>query len=73
MEQRPTRQVSAVRLAMAAKAMASAETLQGVINAKDKAKAAGLTPRDTDQLKQHFETHVARIKATQAKDKHHGT
>ena len=56
--------MSAVRLAMAAKAMATAETLQAVINAKDKAKAAGLTPRDTDQLKQHFETHVARIRAT---------
>lgn len=58
------RQVSAVRLAVAIKAMSNAYSLDAVIAAKDKAKAAGLTPRDTEQLRNQFETHVARVRAT---------
>ena len=68
---RPTRQVSDVRLAVAVKAMVSAETVAAVVRAKDAAKAAGLTPRDLDKLKTSFETHVARVRATQAKEQEH--
>ena len=40
-------------------------------NAKDAAKSAGLTPRDLEKLKASFETHVARVRATQAKEREH--
>jgi hypothetical protein len=64
-------QVSAVRLAVASRAMALASTVQAVIEAKNKAKAAGLTPRDLPQLKLSFETHVARVRAMQMKEQEH--
>lgn len=65
---RPTRLVSDVRLAVALKAMVGAETVDAVVRAKDKAKSQGLTPRDLQKLKASFETHVARVRATQAKE-----
>ena len=52
---------SAVRLAVAQRSMASAETLHSVVAAKDKAKAGGLTARDTQQLKVSFEAAKARV------------
>ena len=64
-------QVSAVRLAVACRSMALATTVKAVIEAKDKAKAAGLTPRDLPQLKLSFETHVARVRAMQTKEREH--
>ncbi len=65
---RPTRLVSEVRLGVAVKAMVSAETVDGVVRAKDRAKDAGLTPRDLEKLKASFETHVARVRAAQLKE-----
>lgn len=56
-----THGTSAVRLAVAQRSMASAETLHAVAAAKDKAKAGGLTARDTQQLKVSFEAAKARV------------
>lgn len=60
-----------MRLAVAMRLMSCAQSLSEVVAAKDKAKAAGLTKRDTEKLKTSFETHVARFRATQMKEQEH--
>lgn len=50
-----------MRLAVALHSMASAETLHAVVVAKDKAKAGGLTARDTERLKVAFEAAKTRV------------
>jgi hypothetical protein len=57
-----SRTSSAVRLAVATKAMAQAETLQAVIAAKDKAKDLGLLPKDLEALRQEFARAKARFR-----------
>lgn len=52
---------SAVRLAVAQRSMASAETLHSVVAAKDKAKTGGLTAKDTAALRAAFEAAKARV------------
>jgi hypothetical protein len=55
--------VSDVRLAMAKRAMDSAETLQELIQIKDQYKQPGhLTPKDLDRLANHFSGAQKRIK-----------
>ena len=49
-----SRTSSAVRLAVATKAMAQAETLEAVVAAKDKAKNLGLMPKDLETLRVTF-------------------
>lgn len=57
-----SRTVSAIRLAVAIKSMAQAETLKAVITAKDKAKNQGLMPKDLDTLRQEFDLAKARFR-----------
>ena len=57
-----SRTSSAVRLAVATKAMAAAETLEAAIAAKDKAKDLGLMPRDMDALRAAFVQAKARFR-----------
>lgn len=52
---------SSVRLAVAVRRMNSAETMASVIAAKDTAKNAGLTAKDTAALRVAFEAAKARI------------
>ena len=52
---------SAVRLAVALRSMASAETMHSVVAAKDKAKAGGLTAKDTATLRVAFDAAKARV------------
>lgn len=56
-----THGTSAVRLAVALRSMASAETLHSVVAAKDKAKQGGLTAKDTAALRVAFEAAKARV------------
>jgi hypothetical protein len=53
---------SAIRLAVAQKAMAQAVTLLDLVAAKNKAKSFGLTPKDTDTLRANFEKAKARFR-----------
>lgn len=57
-----SRTSSAVRLGVATKAMAQAETLQVVIAAKDKAKDLGLMPKDLETLRVTFNQAKARFR-----------
>lgn len=57
-----SRTSSAVRLAVATKAMAQAETLQAVIAAKDKAKDLGLMPKDLETLRVTFNQAKAKFR-----------
>lgn len=57
-----SRTTSAVRLAVATRAMAKAETLQAVIDAKDKAKDLGLMPKDSQILRNEFKRATARFR-----------
>lgn len=57
-----SRTSSAVRLAVATKAMAQAETLDTVIAAKDKAKGLGLMPKDLQTLRREFDQAKARFR-----------
>jgi hypothetical protein len=57
-----SRTSSAVRLGVATKAMAQAETLQAVIAAKDKAKDLGLMPKDLETLRVTFNQAKARFR-----------
>ena len=54
--------VSTMRLAVALLSMAKAETLQEVINIKDKAKAMGLMPKDLEALRLAFDVAKARFR-----------
>lgn len=57
-----SRTVSQMRLAVASKAMAQAETLAAVIAAKDKAKGLGLMPKELDALRVAFDQAKARFR-----------
>lgn len=57
-----SRTSSAVRLAVATKAMTQAETLDAVIAAKDKAKDLGLMPKDMETLRREFNRAKARFR-----------
>ena len=57
-----SRTSSAVRLAVATKAMAAAETLEAAIAAKDKAKDLGLMPKDLQILRYEFDRAKARFR-----------
>lgn len=57
-----SRTVSQMRLAVAKRAMERAESLQAVIEAKDKAKALGLLPADMDALRTDFDRAKARFR-----------
>ncbi len=57
-----SRTVSQMRLAVATKAMAQAETLAAVIAAKDKAKGLGLMPKELDALRVAFDQAKARFR-----------
>ena len=57
-----SRTVSQMRLAVATKAMAQAETLAAVIAAKDKAKGPGLMPKELDALRVAFDQAKARFR-----------
>lgn len=57
-----SRTSSAVRLAVATKAMTQAETLAAVIAAKDKAKGLGLMPKDMQTLRREFNLAKARFR-----------
>jgi hypothetical protein len=56
-----SRTSSAVRLAVAIRAMAQAQTLPEVIAAKDKAKDLGLMPKDLETLRTAFNQAKARF------------
>lgn len=53
---------SSVRLAVAVRRMNSAETMASVIAAKDTAKNAGLTAKDTESLRVAFDAAKDRIR-----------
>lgn len=57
-----THATSSTRLANAKRLMDQAETLETVIAAKDKAKALGLTPKDTEALRVAFTHHSRRVR-----------
>lgn len=57
-----SRTSSAVRLAVAVKAMTQADTLAAVIAAKDKAKDLGLMPKDLEILRVTFNQAQARFR-----------
>lgn len=57
-----SRTSSAVRLAVAVRGMAQAETLEAAIAAKDKAKNLGLMPKDLETLRAAFEQAKARFR-----------
>ncbi|MGQ0711012.1 MAG: hypothetical protein ACT4NV_14845 [Rhodoferax sp.] len=61
-QRKVTYATSAVRLAIALRCMEQARTVDGVVLAKDVAKAAGLTPKDTEALRCAFEQHKARVR-----------
>lgn len=57
-----SRTVSSMRLAVATRAMVQAETLQAVIDAKDKAKDLGLMPGHLELLRVEFNRAKARFR-----------
>lgn len=57
-----SRTSSAVRMGVATRAMAQAETLEDVIAAKDKAKDLGLMPKDLETLRVTFNQAKARFR-----------
>lgn len=57
-----SRTTSAVRLAVATRAMERAETLDAVIAAKDRAKHLGLMPGHLGQLRKEFNRATARFR-----------
>lgn len=53
---------SAVRLAMALRQFATAQTLADIVAAKDRAKSAGLSAKDTQTLRAAFDGAKAKFK-----------